>query len=277
MNENLPIPAEFAEIATICVAAEGMIGNRSALTVNARDLHTGLQVRRDFSNWIKGRVSRFGFVEHQDFESYADLSSPDLASAKARPQETKEYRLTLDMAKELSMVENNEKGRLARRYFIWREQQALCAQPSVSVAEIERRMISALGGMVKGIVNKQIAPKIEELSQKVDGVLSVRPVGVAVVTHRTAKGWLQHYGVTKRRRGMSVAVSNALMRQSIRMGFPICYTAEEEKRSFHQAVANAFFNTGAGRHLLPRAVKGQKEMGLEETPANFPKVREPAS
>ncbi|WP_349934562.1 antA/AntB antirepressor family protein [Acetobacter sp. A11-2] len=272
MSANLPIPAEFAEIAAICVAAEGMIGNRSALTVNARDLHTGLQVRRDFSNWIKGRVSRFGFVEHQDFESYADLSSPDLASPKARAQETKEYRLTLDMAKELSMVENNEKGRLARRYFIWREQQALSAQPSVSVAEIERRMMQALGGMVKSVVNKQITPKIEQLSQKVDGVLAVRPAGVAVTSSRTARGWLQHYGVVKRKRGMSQRVSSALKSLSFRMGYVVSQTAEEGKLCFHEVVANAYFGVGAGRHLLPKTVKDQKEMGLEPAPSPFTKT-----
>lgn len=135
------------------------------------------------------------------------------------------------------------------------------------------------GGIAKGVVNKALTPisaKLDELMQKIDGTLAVRPVGVAVVTHRTAKGWLQHYGVTKRRRGLSVAVSNALMRQSIRMEFPICYTAEEEKRSFHQAVANYYFSVGAGRHLLPKAVKGQKEMGLEEV-RPFTKTPEPAS
>lgn len=129
--------------------------------------------------------------------------------------------------------------------------------------------MQALGGMVKGIVNKQITPKIKQLSQKVDGVLAVRPVGVAVVTHRTAKRWLDHYGITKRPRGLVRRVSNALMRQSIRMGYTVSYTAEEEVRSFHEVVANAYFSTGSGRHLLPKAAKGQKEMGLEPNPIPF--------
>lgn len=267
MSENLPIPAEFAEIAAICIASEGMIGNRSALTVNARDLHTGLQVRRDFSNWIKGRVEKFSFQEGVDFDVSANSGENPLGG---RPG--KEYRLTLDMAKELSMVENNDQGRLARRYFIWREQQALSVQPSVSVAQMEQRMMQALGGMVKGIVNKQITPKIEQLSQKVDGVLAVRPVGVAVVTHRTAKRWLDHYGITKRPKGLVQRVSNALMRQSIRMNYTVSYTAEEEKRSFHEVVANAYFTVGQGRHLLPKTVKGQKEMGLETAQPPFAKT-----
>lgn len=266
MSANLPIPAEFAEIATICVASEGMIGNRPALTVNARDLHAGLQSKRDFSNWIKTRITKYGFQEGVDYKILLAKSGEQTGSGG---HNAKEYDITLDMAKELSMVENNEKGRLARRYFIWREQQALPIQPSVSVAEIERRMMQALGGMVKGIVNKQIAPKIEQLSQKVDGVLAIRPAGVAVTSSRTARGWLQHYGVVKRKRGMSQRVSSALKSLSFRMGYVISQTTEEGKLCFHEAVANAYFTVGAGRHLLPKAVKGQKEMGLEAAPVPF--------
>ncbi|WP_233402603.1 antA/AntB antirepressor family protein [Marinomonas transparens] len=40
------------------------------------------------------------------------------ASAKSRTQKVKEYFVTLDMAKELAMVERNEKGKQARRHFI---------------------------------------------------------------------------------------------------------------------------------------------------------------
>jgi anti-repressor protein len=54
----------------------------------------------------------------------AGLSTPNLASAKSRPQPTVEYHLTLDMAKELAMVERNEKGKQARLYFIEMEKRA---------------------------------------------------------------------------------------------------------------------------------------------------------
>ncbi|MFT9441024.1 MAG: antA/AntB antirepressor family protein [Acetobacter papayae] len=269
MSANLTIPAEFAEIAAICVASEMTIGGKVVLGVEGRALHEGLKVGRAFRAWMPGRIEEFGFVEGQDFETYDGLSRPNPDASKSRPQKTKEYRLTLDMAKELSMVENNEKGRLARRYFIWREQQALSIQPSVSVAQMEQRIMQSLGGMMKGILNKQVTPKIEQLSQKVDGVLAVRPIGVAVTTSRTALGWLEHYGVVKRKKGMSHKVSNALKRLSFQMGYVISKTSEEKKLCFHEIVANAYFTVGAGRHLLPKAVKGQKEMGLESTPAPF--------
>jgi phage anti-repressor protein len=82
--------------------------------VNARDLRRSLEVGKDFSTWIKDRIGAFSFAEHADFVMFEDLSSPELGSAKARPQRTVEYALTLDMAKELAMVERNEAGKRVR-------------------------------------------------------------------------------------------------------------------------------------------------------------------
>ncbi|WP_342576550.1 phage antirepressor KilAC domain-containing protein [Paenibacillus sp. FSL M8-0142] len=78
--------------------------------VDGRELHAFLEVGRDFTNWIKDRIEKYGFVAREDF-------SPILAKTpNGRPRT--DYILKLDMAKELCMVENNIKGREARRYFI---------------------------------------------------------------------------------------------------------------------------------------------------------------
>lgn len=101
------------------------IGNMTQQAVDARVLHSFMQVKRDFTNWIKNRIAKYGFIENQDFIIVENLSSPNLASAKSRQQLMTDYHLTLDTAKELSMVENNDKGREARRYFIQMEHKAL--------------------------------------------------------------------------------------------------------------------------------------------------------
>lgn len=94
----------------------GELDGRAQQLCDARDLHTFLGVGRDFSNWIKGRIEQYGFVEGEDF-------SPILAkSTGGRPG--MEYHLTLDTAKELAMVENNDQGRQVRRYFIAMEREA---------------------------------------------------------------------------------------------------------------------------------------------------------
>ena len=86
--------------------------------VNARELHAFLEIGRDFSNWIKARIQQYSFRCNEDYVTVENLSSPKRASAKSRTQKVNDYFITLDMAKELAMVERNEKGRQARRYFI---------------------------------------------------------------------------------------------------------------------------------------------------------------
>jgi len=71
------------------------------------------------------RIETYGFICGEDFATAEILSSPELASSKARRQRMTDYHLTLDTAKELSMVENNEQGRMARRYFIAQEKKEL--------------------------------------------------------------------------------------------------------------------------------------------------------
>ena len=79
-------------------------------TVNAKELHGFLEVRSKFADWIKNRINEYDFIENQDFTTI----SKNLENGGR----TIEYFVTLDMAKELSMVERNENGRQARRYFI---------------------------------------------------------------------------------------------------------------------------------------------------------------
>lgn len=79
-------------------------------TVNARDLWEKLESKQRFADWIKDRIEKYGFNEHEDF--FVILGK----STGGRP--STEYHLTMDMAKELAMVENNEMGRTIRRYFI---------------------------------------------------------------------------------------------------------------------------------------------------------------
>ena len=79
-------------------------------TVNARDLHAALQIKSEFRNWIKNRIVDFGFIENQDF----------VTVGKNLPNggRSKEYFISINMAKELCMVERNELGRMWRAHFI---------------------------------------------------------------------------------------------------------------------------------------------------------------
>ena len=50
---------------------QSQVGDDLVQTINARDLHAFLEVGKDFSNWIKDRISLYGFVEHVDYVVFA--------------------------------------------------------------------------------------------------------------------------------------------------------------------------------------------------------------
>ncbi|HGW3824829.1 phage anti-repressor protein [Acinetobacter baumannii] len=89
------------------------IGGNKQFAVDARSLHLFLESKRKFSDWIKSRLIKYGFIENEDF-----ILASQNCEAKHGGHNKSDYYLTLDVAKELSMVENNDKGREARRYFI---------------------------------------------------------------------------------------------------------------------------------------------------------------
>ncbi|EDO7592641.1 phage antirepressor Ant [Campylobacter coli] len=82
---------------------------QGAFPANVKNLFYFLEIDTKFADWINRRINHYDFIENQDYII-------ELVYTKGRPR--KEYYVTLDMAKELCMVENNEKGRQARRYFI---------------------------------------------------------------------------------------------------------------------------------------------------------------
>ena len=98
--------------------AERHIGDGTIQTVNARDLHAFLGVGKVFAAWIQDRIQQYGFVENQDF--VMTVSKTGIRQNVIQ----KDYYLSLDMAKELAMVERNDKGKQARQYFIECERRA---------------------------------------------------------------------------------------------------------------------------------------------------------
>ncbi len=112
-------------------------------TINARDLHEFLEVGKDFSNWIKDRIAKFEFVENQDFVCSPILASKDQPVGRGGYNRL-DYHLTLDMAKEMAMIERTPKGKEARQYFI--------------ACEKEYRRLRGDG--------PSIAPKVQTMSER---------------------------------------------------------------------------------------------------------------
>ena len=117
MNELIPLQPQT-------------INGNAVETVNARELHAFLQSRQDFSTWIKNRIADYDFVENQDFVRFHKKMEANNATLI-------DYYITLDMAKELSMVERNEKGKQARKYFIECEKQLNAQQSQLPTTYLE--------------------------------------------------------------------------------------------------------------------------------------------
>ncbi|WP_375706105.1 antA/AntB antirepressor family protein [Bartonella sp. AA2SXKL] len=148
---------------TLIPISEQTVGQEIVQTVNARNLHTFLEAKRDFSNWIKDRIIKYNLEEGIDYI---------LTLAKTGERQNvvlKEYYLTLNVAKELSMLENNKKGREARLYFIECERRLKqVVTPQIAAPQVDYSKPEALLGVLNHL-QSQIEQKdntIAELTPK---------------------------------------------------------------------------------------------------------------
>ena len=130
--------------------------------INARELHKKLNNKRQFANWIKQRIDKYKFLENQDF---VKLNNFVMVGNLKRPQI--DYYLTIDMAKELCMVENNETGRKIRRYFIEVEKRyrEIINTPT-NIFDFMRLALNQIELNSKNIENLQL--DVNELKSKID-------------------------------------------------------------------------------------------------------------
>lgn len=133
------------------------IGGEEVNAVNARELHASLGNKDAFAHWIKDRIEQFGFLEGQDFVTFWENSQ------KGRPR--KEYVVSIGMAKELCMVERNEKGKQVRLYFIECEKIAK-QKTALALPEDYATALRALADQVDK--TKQLEAKVKEDAPKVD-------------------------------------------------------------------------------------------------------------
>jgi len=128
--------------------SKNRIGDNTVNSVSARDLHKRLEVKRDFSTWIKNRITKYGFVENEDYIIIAPQKRGAGNNGLFNGSDKIEYILSLDMSKELAMIENNDIGRNIRKYFIKIEQkfsQKLEKQEEKRISPKDIQEMSELG------------------------------------------------------------------------------------------------------------------------------------
>lgn len=160
--------------------------------VSARDLHVFLESKQRFSDWIKNRIEKYNFIEGQDFQKlYFDVEGNQLIISHhknmvsdnqevIKPHKI-EYVITIDMAKELSMLENNEKGKQARQYFIECEKK-------LKQLVLPRNYKEALQHLIAQVeINEKLLLENEQMRPKADFYDTIIEVGKNVDMGEVAK------------------------------------------------------------------------------------------
>lgn len=154
------------------------LNGKVQLGVNARDLHRMLEVKTDFSDWIKRRIKQCGFEENFD---YVVILKKEENLKGGRP--TTEYIISVDMTKHLGMMERNKKGHEIRKYYIEQEELARQMQSGLQVQiaklwlEIEQmtnalsacgRFLSVNGKQTKPAMIRELDELIQQTQHKLD-------------------------------------------------------------------------------------------------------------
>ncbi|HBE6455343.1 TPA: antA/AntB antirepressor family protein [Escherichia coli] len=187
------------DFAAIVPVIAGRIGGREANIVSAKALHKALGVGHDFTNWIKGRIDQYGFIAGTDFIRVENLSTPKRASAKTRQQIEHDYLLSLDMAKEVAMVERNEQGRAVRRYFIQCEEALQRSVPEIA-AQYRRQLKARISAanLFKPMCDALNMARAElgKTTQQRHYSNESNMIARIVLGGMTAKQWAQANGIT---------------------------------------------------------------------------------
>ncbi|GAA4666548.1 antA/AntB antirepressor family protein [Bartonella pachyuromydis] len=154
---------------------EQIIDQETVQTVNARNLHAFLGVGKKFADWITERINKYDFVENRDY-----IVFPNFGKNLQGGRPSKDYALTLSVAKELSMVENNKKGREARLYFIE------CERPAKQVAAPQINLANALENPLT--IKQLLLESINQLEDLRNEVSTLKPKAQALEDLKRSDG-----------------------------------------------------------------------------------------
>lgn len=234
------------------VIGSAPIGERVAQTVNARDLHAFLENRDHFATWIKDRVDQFGFVDGADFVSFSEVSEKG-----GRPR--LEYALTIDMAKELSMVERNERGKQARQYFIACERKLRAGITADDLLSNPKQLLAITQGYALQI--EDMRREIDSLKPEVkaferiagtDGTLGVREAAKATqMSEQKFIAWLMQNGWCFRQHGSKTLLGYA---GKVKAGLLTHKVGTYPKADGSEGIRETVRFTGAGLARIAKAL-----------------------
>lgn len=125
----------------------------SPVVKSARELHGFLESKQQFADWFRNRVTKYDFVEGRDYTPIVEEVFHNSMKNPKGGRTPVDYALSLDMAKELAMVERTEKGKQARQYFIEKEKQL--RQVLTSSTPTEQVLLHLMNQSTQLLANQQ--------------------------------------------------------------------------------------------------------------------------
>ena len=148
------------------------------ITLSARELHEFLEIQTRFNVWFP-RMIEYGFNENVDYRRVSQK-----CATLGGMQEKVDYEISIDMAKEIAMIQRNEKGRQARQYFIEVEKKWNSPEYVMNRAlEISRQQVEKLM-----LENKELKPKAEFFDAVADSKNAIQMSEVAKVLNYPGYG-----------------------------------------------------------------------------------------
>ena len=138
-------------------------------TVSARDLHEFLEVDTPYRLWFP-RMCEYGFTEGQDFNPYI-FERVQNEGGRMVSRTVEDAQLTIEMAKEICMLQRNEKGKIARQYFIqlekdWNSPEKVMAR-ALQIADKQIKQLQADNASLT-VQNQIMQPKAAYFDDLVD-------------------------------------------------------------------------------------------------------------
>lgn len=218
-------------------------------TVSARELHGFLEVKTAYKDWFP-RMCEYGFTEGQDFCSFLSESTG------GRPAQ--DAQLTIDMAKEICMLQRNEKGKQARQYFIQLEKDWNSPEKVMARAlQIADRKIHALESEIE--VNRPKVLFADAVATAKTSILIgelaklLKQNGVKDMGQNRLFDWMRNNGYLIRRKGTDY---NMPTQRSMELGLMEIKETSVSHADGHVSITKTPKITGKGQqYFISRLIK----------------------
>lgn len=253
---NSPTPANTGANDNVVIPLTDHDGTQAVM---GRDLHAFLEVRDNYTDWMK-RMIAYGFSAGQDFSEFSDKPK-----GAGRPRT--DHIVSLDMAKEISMIQRTDKGKQARQYFIECERRA--KQPTINGAELTRMELIqiAMNAETERLQleakNKELEPKADAYDEFIDATGKYN-IGTVAKMFGKGQNWL-----FRELRNAGVLISKGAMRNTPYQQY--MHHFEVKAHSFErsdgtQGVSYTTYVQPSGIHFI------QRKLNLSSIDPMLPKV-----